>query len=196
MTWQETDVDTHCSFPHMELVEGNWAPHLGADIVHGNSGWLTFYRNYASSQHRTVAAVQVDNIEAVGLEAFVINMNLLGNVLGKAGLAGLAYENSTPDGLLCGSPVIHRLGAGAVRASFCTFDSGVKSTILRHGNFDYFNNSVVWDPVISTRTLPPSLYLTQKPAFFGSEAWPFVETGRTPMVGVLPAKQRSDIAHP
>ncbi len=105
MAWQETDIDTHCSFPHMELIEGNWAPHLAADIVHGNSGWLTFYRNYASSQHRTLAKVQTGNIEAVGLEAFVVNMNVLGNVLGTSGLPGLIYENSTADWAQCtGSP--------------------------------------------------------------------------------------------
>jgi hypothetical protein len=196
MTWQETDIDTHCSFPHMELIEGNWAPHLAADIVHGNSGWLTFYRNYASSQHRTLAAVQTDNVEAVGLEAFVINMNALGNVLGTSGLAGLIYESSIPDWTLCGKPSIFRLGDGAIPATSCTFDSGVKATILRHGNFDYFNNSVLWDPGISNHTLPLSLYLTQKPAFFGTQAWPFADPSRTPVLGVLPAKLRFDSGKP
>jgi hypothetical protein len=195
MDWQETDVDTHCSFPHMELIEGNFAPHLGADIVHGNSGWLTFYRNYASAQHRTLAAIQKSNVEAVGLEAFVINMNVLGNVLGTAGLANLIYENSTGDYALCSAPAVYRLGAGAISGSGCTFDSGVATTILRHGNFDYFNKGVVWDHTIAIHTLPLSLYLTQKPAFFGTQAWPFVDTGGTPMVGVLPAKQRFDATH-
>jgi len=195
MDWQETDVDTHCSFPHMELIEGNWAPHLGADIVHGNSGWLTFYRNYASSQHRTLAAVQTSNLEAVGLEAFVIHMNVLGNVLGTSGLRGLLYENSTADWPLCSVPAIYRLGAGAEPGSACTFDSGVKATILRHGNFDSANNGIVWDPAISNHALPISLYLTDKPAFFGSEVWPFVDAGRDPMVGALPAKRRFDASH-
>jgi hypothetical protein len=196
MDWQETDIDTHCSFPHMELIEGNYAPHLGADIVHGNSGWLTFYRNYATSQHRTLAAIQKSNVEAFGLEAFVINMNVLGNVLGTAGLPNLIYENSTPNYTLCGDPAIYRLGAGAVTASACTFDSGVAATILRHGNFDYVNNNVVWDLTIANHTLPLSLYLTQKPAFFGTQAWPYVDPAATPMVGVLPAKLRYDSGKP
>jgi hypothetical protein len=134
-------------------------------------------------------------VEAIGLEAFVINMNVLGNVLGTRGLAGLIYESSIPDWALCGHPSIFRLGDGAVPPTACTFDSGVKATILRHGNFDYFNNSVVWDPTISNHTLPLSLYLTQKPAFFGTQTWPFVDTGSTPMVGVLPAKLRFDATH-
>src|SRR5260370_7672321 len=49
-TWQEVNIDTHCSFPHMELMEGNWAPHMGASITHGNAGYLTFFRNYSSTQ--------------------------------------------------------------------------------------------------------------------------------------------------
>jgi hypothetical protein len=186
----------HCSFPHMELIEGNYTPHLGADIVHGNSGWLTFYRNYATGQHRTLAAIQNSNVEAFGLEAFVINMNVLGNVLGTSGLPGLIYESSIPDWTLCGKPSIFRLGDGAIPATSCTFDSGVKATILRHGNFDYVNNNVVWDLTIANHTLPLSLYLTQKPAFFGTQAWPYVDPAATPMVGVLPAKLRFDTGKP
>jgi hypothetical protein len=72
----------------------------------------------------------------------------------------------------------------------------VKATILRHGNFDYFNNSVLWDPGISNHTLPLSLYLTQKPAFFGTQAWPFADPVRTPVLGVLPAKLRFDSGKP
>jgi hypothetical protein len=42
-------------------------------------------------------------------------------------------------------------------------------------------------------TLPNSLYLTSKPAFFGNNAWPWVEpAGATTAdrTKVLPAKQR------
>lgn len=48
--WEEVNVNTHCAFPHMELMEGNWAPHMGATTTHGNAGYLTFFRNYSSSQ--------------------------------------------------------------------------------------------------------------------------------------------------
>jgi hypothetical protein len=49
---------------------------------------------------------------------------------------------------------------------------------------------VIWDPTNPDHSLPESLYLRGKPAFFGSESWPFVDPTRTPMVGVLPAKKR------
>ena len=59
-------------------------------------------------------------------------------------------------------------------------------------NYDYATGTVVWDSTNSNHSLPESLYLSGKPAFFGSEAWPFVDPTRNPMVGVLPAKKRFD----
>ncbi len=73
------------------------------------------------------------------------------------------------------------------------------ATALRHGNFDYLTNSVSWDPNISERALPSSLYLTQKPAFFDAGrgyTWPWVDpTGATPL-HTLPAKARFDANTP
>jgi len=51
------------------------------------------------------------------------------------------------------------------------------SYILRHGNYDYVNASVLWDPGTPDHTLPNSFYLSSKPAFFNagsSYAWPWV----------------------
>ena len=62
-------------------------------------------------------------------------------------------------------------------------DADVSATAIRDGNFDYVTNTVVWDPAITAHTLPNSLYLTQKPAFFNAGSgytWPWVEpTGST-----------------
>src|SRR5262249_36802264 len=56
--FQETNIDCHCAFRHMELMEGNWAPHMGATTTHGNAGYLTYFRNYASSQWSPSQAAQ------------------------------------------------------------------------------------------------------------------------------------------
>jgi hypothetical protein len=43
-------------------------------------------------------------------------------------------------------------------------------------NFDYVTNSVHWDQTVSNQTLPNSLYLSQKPAFFNAASgytWPW-----------------------
>jgi hypothetical protein len=90
-----------------------------------------------------------------------------------------------------GAEAIYRAGANA--ASYTDFDNGTALThLFVNGNFDPVNNGIVWDPTMPRRDLPPSLYLTAKPAFFGSTRWPFVDPLGSPMVGVLPAKQRYD----
>ena len=72
------------------------------------------------------------------------------------------------------------------------FDPKVAETTIRHGNFDYASNEVVWDPSLP-QSLPPSLYLTSKPGFFGDHAWPWV-TPEDPAhrTVVLPARERFD----
>jgi len=72
--WQEVPIDCHCFFPHMELMEGNYAPHMGAATTHGNAGYLTYFRNYASSQFAPPAvwgstATQTGNVTALQFDA-------------------------------------------------------------------------------------------------------------------------------
>ena len=78
-------------------------------------------------------------------------------------------------------------------------DPQVKSTFLRHGNFDCVTNSVIWDPGNSERLIPDSLYLTRIPAAFDAGrgyAWPWVDpTGATKLY-TLPAKARFDAGTP
>jgi len=75
----------------------------------------------------------------------------------------------------------------------------VTQTTLRHGNYDYLTNTVRWDPAISERTLPSSLYLSQKPAFFSTGkgyTWPWVDPTGTTQLHELPAKARFDANTP
>ena len=64
------------------------------------------------------------------------------------------------------------------------------STVLREGNYDYVTNQVHWDT--TAQTIPDSLYLTAKPAFFGSLPWPWVDPTGTTKLYTLPAKARFD----
>jgi hypothetical protein len=198
---QETTIDAgHAAFPHMELFEGNWAAHLGTDVVWGNSGWLTFFRNYATSQQRrTAAAREAWDVEAVGLEGRGVAINVVGNVLGAPG-QGLAYEvTSRPPGT--GRAAVYRIGHRADggggagdpdRYEDPRGPGSTASTLLRHGNFDWVSRVVVWDPRTASRELPPSLYLSAKPAFFGDDPWPWVDPLSPEKVRVLPAKRRFD----
>ena len=47
---------------------------------------------------------------------------------------------------------IYRLGTVATDV--------VSTSLFRHGNFDHVNNSVVWSPAVSSRTVPEPKQLT------------------------------------
>ena len=70
-------------------------------------------------------------------------------------------------------------------------DSALAGTLVRHGNYDYVNDAVVWNPNLP-HTIPISFYLTNKPSFFGSCAWPAYGPEENPTIGTLPAKDRED----
>ncbi|MBK6695497.1 MAG: hypothetical protein IPG50_25280 [Myxococcales bacterium] len=186
--WQEVNIDTHCAFPHMELMEGNYAPHMGATATHGNAGYLTYFRNYASSQFASPAVVgatgpQTGNVAALQFDAGDIGMNVFGNVLGTAGVSTAvdAYDS--------GPRSIYQLGAGGAGAS-----DVAATSLLRHGNFDYVTNATQWSPTLATHALPPSLYRTGKPGWWPQgKPWPWVGPDLTPMVGALPAKERASL---
>ena len=69
-------------------------------------------------------------------------------------------------------------------------DPAVKSTILRHGNYDYYHKDVVWDPAIATRTIPASMFYSSKPAYFGSLQWPPIGSDVAGLVTDIPARAR------
>ena len=117
-----------------------------------------------------------------------------GNVLGAPGkMDGWVYETSFAGG----KPGIWMLGWDAVNPY--PIDAKVSATAIRHGNFDYLTNAVKWDPAIADRTLPDSLYLTGKPAFFNAGhgyTWPWVDAAGPTKLYVLPAKARYDAGTP
>ena len=201
---QETTIDMgHASFPYMELVEGNWAAQIATETVWGNSGWMTLFRNYASSQQQRTAANETYQIAAVAFEVKARFMNVVGNVLGAPGL-GLLYEvNSNPLGP--DQKTVYRIGHGVNAGSggddIGTYENPVATgstavQLYRHGNFDYVTGTVVWDPTNANHALPDSLYSSSKPAFFGTSRWPWVDPVGTTKLYTLPAKARWDSGNP
>jgi hypothetical protein len=184
--WQEVNIDCHCSFPHMELMEGNYAPHMGASTTHGNAGYLSYFRNYASSQFAPPAvagsdAEQSGNQTALQFDGGDVGMNVIGNVLGTEGVSE-RYEAHDS-----GPVSIYELGANGDGA-----DDVAVTSLYRHGNFDFVNGETLWQGDVS-HELPASLYYSSKPAWWPSGSpWPWVGPDLDPMVGELPAKARSD----
>ena len=194
--FQEASIDVHATFPHMELIEGNYAAHVGASTTHGNAGYLTYFRNYISSQQAANPIVwslpakpQTGNVTALQFDTSDHHMTVLGNVLGSTTNASLAVPTSLGTADVSkvymayddnSSPSIFSLGA----------KNDVSVTTLRtHGNFDTVNGKTMWDSRITTQTLPASLYYKSKPGWWPSElAWPWVGPDVTPMVGTLQAQ--------
>jgi len=117
---QETTLDLgHASFPHMELAEGNYAPQIATENVWGNSGWMTIFRNFASGKQKRTDANETYQIAAIAMEVKARQMNLLGNVLGTAGVLGADHDTmqfevtSSPPGQ--SKAAVLRIGHGPVR---------------------------------------------------------------------------------
>jgi hypothetical protein len=195
--WQEDNIDTHCSFPHMELMEGNYAPHMRASITHGNSGYLTYFRNYSSSQFAPPAvygstAKQTGNIVAIGFDTGDINMTVVGNVLGSSATTDLGTAGISNTYMCFGG------GGGCIYDFSANGKSDVSYTSLwLHGNYDTVTPGVVWNPLIATHEIPASLYRSTRPAWWpAGSSWPWVGPDLNPRVGSLPAKARSDLLGP
>ncbi len=215
--FQEVQIDCHCAFPHMELIEGNWAPHMGATTTHGNAGYLTYFRNYASSQFTpsragaTASAIvwsqpfapQYANVAALDFPSPDLNMTVIGNVLGSTGDTTLGLPSSlgtTSTGM--GAPVAttqaYTSSDGSTLAVFLIDQTMTPwSTLWLTGNFDTVNKKTLWNasPLTkslpaSTQKVPDSLYYASRPAWWpAASPWPWVGPDLSPKVGKLPAHE-------
>jgi hypothetical protein len=202
--WIETGLNaSHMLGPHHVLFEGNYAFNADSDDTHGNSIYHTFFRNQlrgirAPFTNQNGGAMIDDATQShngpkrcAGLMAYSYWMSFVGNVLGASGeMGGWVYETTWTANY---KPAIWMLGWDRVT------DTQVSATALRHGNFDYVTKTVKWDPAINNHTLPKSLYLTRKPAFFDAGSgytWPWVDPVGATKLYVLPAKARYDAGTP
>jgi hypothetical protein len=190
-SFQEVPIDEHCAFPHMELVEGNWAPHMALPDTHGAAGYMTFFRNYASTQFAYPpvygkTAEQSGNVQALTLCTNCIHATVVGNVFGPAAGSDPRSAVDITEYITTG------MGNGILSFGESTSTPAAETAWI-HGNYDTVNDQVMWDPNNSARELPDSLYLKSKPAWWPAEAaWPWTGPDLDPMVNTLPAKARSD----
>ena len=211
----------HYTTPHMELLEGNRSHSYQGDAFWGNSIYITVFRNHLTSVRGAIGPLatykydvypykDLDGRAPVRIEQHSFNHNLIGNVLGFQGQTLLSYSSpgysytqtgwlyealtADPDTVI----PMWKIGFGACGPSGCPpwLPSTVDS-IQRDGNWDWVSKSQRWHGVGGAAgsgtptTIPNSLYLSQKPAFFGSNPWPWVDPA-TGTVYTLPAKARFD----
>jgi Pectate lyase superfamily protein len=184
-TWQRASIGCHGAHPMMNLIEGNWSEgKFQADYYWGTSSHQTFFRNRMyNAPGKTYGDWGNDLNEKVRYYNFV------GNVFGKD--VENVYDIENMNFNYEGDHSIYRLGyttAGDYLAE--GNDPNVKSTLLRHGNFDSVHNSTVWDPTITDKNLPASLYLTNKPGWWGNLPWPAIGPDLSPIASLIPAQVR------
>lgn len=199
--WVEVGINaSHMAGPHHVLFEGNYSFNADSDYTHGNSIYLTFFRNWFSGQRRSFT--DSGNERAVGLAYGSWWDTFIGNVLGRSGqMRRWHYTDPAmscdADGNKCTGkyanwtdPDVWKLGYDPERWGMRP-DPKTLSTVIRDGNYDFLTNSQKWHNTVGGFALPDSLYLKTKPSFFGSNPWPWVNPTNGSLA-VLPAKARFD----
>lgn len=184
----------HSSF---NLYEGNVSPKFQADGYHGSSSHDTIFRNWLHGSSEKTDLFWI----CVNLNRFTRSYSVVGNVLGCRGKPWI-YDNDDKgygyDQHLIYSLGMPNMGNGGFNGSaqlskgrpwadwakiqagekgpgpggFQELDLDVRATTLIKGNFNYMHNAVPANEALGGAALPKSLYLTEKPAWFGALAWP------------------------
>jgi hypothetical protein len=165
------------------LLEGNVGSGTIGDLFHGTHNFITMFRNRFDGHEANNGTVTSGNTNPIKIYPFSRYFNIVGNVLGTSGYH-TSYQYTTSPEQGAGDTSVMVLGTGP--DTCCqSGDPLVASTLMRWGNFDTVSNAVrfVTSEVPSaltqflnlvplTQALPSSFYLSAKPAWFGSVAWP------------------------
>jgi hypothetical protein len=199
--WVDMGINaSHYSGPHHVLFEGNWGDDLDNDNTHGNSIYMTFFRNLGSGFRSPFTDPSVGGLvddaagkgyycpsglascvsnppgplRAAGPMAYNYWFAYVGNVLGTSGKS-TAANGWTYSGDFTASRIFMLGWDGGNGGQDPNLDGKSGSYILINGNYDYLNDGVTWQG--SPVALPNSFYLSTKPAFFAAGSgypWPWV----------------------
>jgi len=205
----------HGAHSSYNLYEGNISPKFQADGYHGSSSHDTLFRNWL---HGTSDKTQLFWI-CVNLNRFTRNYSIVGNVLGSKGHPWI-YDNDNKgygyDQHLIYSLGMPNMGNGGFNGvaqpskgkpwadwagilaggkgpgpgGFQELDLDVRATTILKGNYNYKHEAVPANEALSGAGLPKSLYLSEKPAWFGSLAWPAFGPDTTFENNKIPAQAR------
>jgi hypothetical protein len=184
-----SDISTNHS-PHSQynLVEGNVMGRFGSDAYHGSGSHTVLLRNLATG---TSSWTGVTNRLAVQIDRRNLYYSLVGNVLGVQGEPAMHQyaEESGWDGT-----AIYRLGFPDMGND--GYDGTFPPTELTHGDGGprdlYVDRTTTeigttfiegnWDSAQGDQdfsdapaAIPASYFLSEKPAWFGSLAWPPID---------------------
>ncbi len=183
-------IGNHGAHPIMNLWEGNvLRSKIMMDNYWGSSSHTTLFRNRIANMPSNNGQQAVQYVFVLDIWKNHRYQNIVGNVLGTVGMETAV---DAPNNYPYGGKYIYRLGfTDANDNSLAGNDTTVTATILRHGNWDSVTGGVLWDPNIADHTMPASLYLTGKPAWWGNLPWPAVGGDLSPTVSRIPAEVRN-----
>jgi hypothetical protein len=189
VTWMLTD--NHGPHDMMNLWESNVSEMFGSDGYFGGSSHGTILRNYFTGYNPNSG--NIDN--PMRFNRLSYYYSLVGNVLGSTQMNPTKYAE-TLDG--CGGSCtgVYRLGypnignagltdvtGNPVPGGMTYPDAKVVSTMLRWGNYDYFNRTTRFATgeipsgvaVPTDQVIPKSYYYQSRPTWFPAAAtWPAI----------------------
>jgi hypothetical protein len=224
----------HFAGTHNDLFEGNWSDNLDGDDTHGNAVYHTFFRNWGTGLRTAFTdpsnGKTVDDFNGIGwtcpsspttctanapgpLRAAGPMMHhywyaFVGNVLGSASKTttanGWSYQGSeaVPKAIWFSGWNNDASNPTKTDPNLTSF-----SFMFRSGNYDYVTGTINDWATGYSQTLPNSLYLTSKPAFFTGATctypWPWVTSQSSPYIQTnscggsgLPAQARWNAGTP
>lgn len=161
----------HGAHPSMVLMEGNSGVMTSIDNQWGSSEHNVSFRNRWSGTDEVSGGYR-NYVQAIAISATNRFMSVAGDVLGTTGV-NTFYESVGQ------SSACHEDGRIYFMSDICayctgTFDDYVTNSLLRAVNWTSAtatNSGVVWGGFANS-DLPKSLYLSQKPDYFGFLEWP------------------------
>jgi hypothetical protein len=171
---QVAALSTHGVHAYMNLWEGNYSEDKAlGDWTHGSSSHNTLFRNRIVGYHSGATLDQT----AVSVEIHNRKWNIIGNILGMNGwhsiYSACASGECSQSSCVDVSKIVLKLGFEVNWAcSRSQYDSYSVLDPIVHGNYDVVQKKITWDANISDQNFPSSLYLANKPSWFGTLSWP------------------------
>lgn len=138
------DISLHGHYSYENLAESNVVDHIGVADHWGPTPYNTFLRNRVNSH------------------IIIQDHSNYTNVIGSEIYGNVPFQKQP--GVVYGINVDY-YPKGSVPTD--------PATLLLHGNYETSQSGVVYKDGLSTE-IPASYYLSEKPAFFGSKAWPLI----------------------
>lgn len=184
----------HGAHPQFNLFEGNVSQKFQADAYWGSSSTTTVFRNYFSGsgvghppykgrgvEDKAKTDVFIQGNRAIDIWELQSTHSVVGNIVGGSAIkarnavrkvvnpAGRAYDNP---------PYCFSYGYVSESASGGTALQSPTTTLIEHGNWDVASGTINWDSAIADRSIPASLFLAEKPAWFGDLPFPPIDAAR------------------